>query len=166
MDANRRSMPMIRSLILAAIPAALAAAVAVPPTPAAAQAGAGPAGTAPPRAAFEARTVADLAALCGASPLAAEYAAAIAFCHGFLQGAGQYHGVVTQPGSGRTPLFCPPDPPPTRAQVAESFVAWARVNPGHAGERAVDGLARWAGGAYPCREAETRRRARLWSLAR
>jgi hypothetical protein len=153
-------MRMSRSLILAAIPAALAATLAVPPTPAAAQAGAMPAAAAAPRAAFEARTVADLATLCGASPQAPEYAAAIAFCHGFLQGAGQFHAALTQPGSGVTPVFCPPNPPPTRAQVADAFVAWARANPGQAGERAVDGLARWAHAAYPCPEPERQSRPR------
>jgi hypothetical protein len=137
---------MIRPFCLAALAAMLAAATA--PAPAAGQATAPP--TALPRTAFEARTVADLAALCGASPQAAEYALAIAFCHGFLQGAGQYHAAITQPGSGRAPLFCPPSPPPTRSQVANAFVAWARANPDRAGEAAVDGLARWAHAAYPC----------------
>ena len=99
---------------------------------------------------FEARTVADLAALCGASPQAPNYASAIAFCHGFIQGAGQYHASITQPGSGRPPLFCAPNPPPTRAQVASAFAAWARANPSVAGETAVDGLARWASTTYPC----------------
>ncbi len=139
---------MHRTLTSAALAAALAVASATLPGPAAAQPGTAPA--APPRTAFEARTVADLATLCGASPQAPEYVSAIAFCHGFLQGAGQYHAVVTQPGSGRAPVFCPPNPPPTRAQVAADFVAWARANPQHAGERAVDGLARWAHAAYPC----------------
>jgi hypothetical protein len=150
---------MSRSLILAAVTATLAVAAAAP-TPAAAQAGAMPATAAVPRATFEARTVSDLATLCGTSPQAPEYASAIAFCHGFLQGAGQYHAVTTQPGSGRAPLFCPPTPPPTRAQVAGAFVAWARGNPQHAGERAVDGLARWARATYPCPEPERQPRSR------
>ncbi|MBX6373228.1 MAG: hypothetical protein IRZ13_03215 [Acetobacteraceae bacterium] len=151
---------MNRSPISAGFLAAtLALAIAAPPLPAAAQAGATPT-AATPRAAFEARTVADLAALCGASPQAPEYASAIAFCHGFLQGAGQYHAVTTQPGSGRPPLFCPPTPPPTRAQVADAFVAWARTNPQYATERAVDGLARWAHATYPCPEPVRQSRSR------
>lgn len=153
---------MSRSSISAAVVAAtLAVATAAPPMPAAAQAGATPtAAAAAPRAAFEARTVADLATLCGASPQAPDYASAVAFCHGFLQGAGQYHAVTTQPGSGRAPLFCPPNPPPTRAQAAEAFVAWARANPRYAGERAVDGLARWAHATYPCSGPERQSRSR------
>lgn len=139
---------MIRSLSNPAILAALAAAVGACPPPAAAQVS-GQA-SAPSRAAFEARTTQDLAALCGASPQSSDYASAIAFCHGFLQGAGQYHAAITQPGSGRAPLFCAPNPPPSRAQVAEAFVVWTRANPAFAGESAVDGLARWASATYPC----------------
>lgn len=139
---------MSRSQSLAAIVIGLAAAIVVNPAPVAAQL-AGQA-SAPSRAAFEARTTRDLAALCGASPQSSDYASAIAFCHGFLQGAGQYHAVITQPGSGRSPLFCAPNPPPSRAQVAEAFVAWARTNLAFAGESAVDGLARWASATYPC----------------
>ncbi|MXP65742.1 hypothetical protein E0493_20540 [Roseomonas sp. M0104] len=132
-------------------PAAFIAALsAVATLPAAAQPGAMPITSAAPQAAFEARTVADLATLCGMSPQAAQYTSAVAFCHGFLQGAGQYHAAVSQPGSGNAPVFCAPNPPPTRAQVANAFVAWAEANPQHRGERAVDGLARWAHAAYPC----------------
>jgi hypothetical protein len=133
----------MRPKALLAVAGGLAAVLAASPWIARAQ-------TAAPQAAFEARTVADLAALCGVSPQAADAAAAMAFCHGFLQGAGQYHAVITQPGSGNVPVFCPPNPAPTRAQVASAFVAWAGANPQHAGERAVDGLARWAASAYPC----------------
>ena len=146
------------------LPAALAAATAVlsvlPAMQAAAQSGAMPAASAAPHNAFEARTVADLATLCGTSPQASQYPSAIAFCHGFLQGAGQYHAAVTQAGSGSAPVFCAPNPPPTRAQVAGAFVAWAEANPQYAGERAVDGLARWAHATYPCPEPERRGRSR------
>lgn len=139
---------MSRPRSLAAIAIASAVAIVALPAPASAQAPAQ--ASVPPRAAFEARTTADLAALCGALPQAPDYVAAIAFCHGFLQGAGQYHAVISQAGSGRAPLFCAPHPPPSRAQVAEAFVAWARANPTFAGDSAVDGLARWASAAYPC----------------
>ncbi len=113
-----------------------------------------------PRSAFEANTTADLAALCGAAPTAPEYQVAAAFCHGFLQGAGQYHAAITQPGSGRAPVFCAPSPPPTRSQVAAAFVAWANAHPEYGRERAVDGLARWAHAAYPCAQSESRPRSR------
>lgn len=143
-----------RAIRLAALPGVAAVALAVAST-AAAQ----PTTTAV-RSPFEARTVADLAALCGTSPQSPQYASAIAFCHGFLQGAGQYHASMTQPGSGRAPLFCAPNPPPTRAQVASAFVSWAGANPSAATEPAVDGLARWASGAYPCPETDRLARSR------
>jgi hypothetical protein len=137
-----------RALLLAGVSGMAAVALATA-GPAAAQQ---TAAVAP--SAFEARTVADLAALCGASPQSPTYASAIAFCHGFLQGAGQYHASITQAGSGNAPLFCAPNPPPTRAQVASAFTAWASANPSAAGERAVDGLARWASATYPCPAAD------------
>lgn len=139
---------MRRCCSLAVIATTFATALAVLPLPAPAQAPGQAAG--PSRSAFEARTTADLVALCGASPQSPDYAAAIAFCHGFLQGAGQYHAAITPSGSGRAPAFCPPNPPPSRAQVADAFVNWARANPAFAGDSAVDGLARWANAAYPC----------------
>lgn len=142
----------------AAIAITFATAIAAIPPPATAQAPAQ--ASIPSRAAFEARTMGDLATLCGASPQSPDYVAAIAFCHGFLQGAGQYHAVISQPGSGRAPLFCAPNPPPSRAQVAEAFVAWARANPAFAGDSAVDGLARWANAAYPCPAASSPSRSR------
>jgi hypothetical protein len=141
-------MSGLRALLLASAPGITAVALAMA-SPAAAQS---PAAAA--HSAFEARTVADLAALCGTSPESPIYASAIAFCHGFLQGAGQYHASITQAGSGREPLFCAPNPPPTRAQVASAFTAWANANPSAAGERAVDGLARWASATYPCPQPE------------
>jgi hypothetical protein len=107
--------------------------------------------------AFDARTVADLAALCGATQGGAEGQAALAFCHGFFQGAGQYHATLTQPGSRQTPLFCVPNPPPTRSAAAAAFVVWAKANPQFAMELAVDGLGRWARSAYPCPVAAPRR---------
>lgn len=101
-------------------------------------------------ATFQARTVGDLAALCGARASDQNAVAAVHLCHGFLIGVGQYHAALHPPGDARQPLFCPPSPPPTVAQAAAGFTAWAQANPQHAGERAVDGLARWAQATYPC----------------
>ncbi|WP_372617396.1 Rap1a/Tai family immunity protein [Falsiroseomonas sp.] len=85
-----------------------------------------------------------LAELCASSE-----AAAIAYCRGFLVGAGQYHAASTARG-GLSPMFCLSDPMPTVEQAQAAFVAWARANPQHAGERAIDGVMRWAVTAYPC----------------
>jgi hypothetical protein len=56
---------------------------------------------------------------------------------------------VTRPG-GQAPIFCLPNPAPTLDEAQAAFVAWARANPQHAGDKAVDGLLRWAASAYPC----------------
>lgn len=85
-----------------------------------------------------------LAELCAsADPVAGAY------CRGFLIGAGQYHASITAPG-GADPVFCLAQPMPSVDQAQASFAAWARSNPQHAGERAVDGVIRWAATAYPC----------------
>ncbi|MDO9503063.1 Rap1a/Tai family immunity protein [Falsiroseomonas sp.] len=76
-------------------------------------------------------------------------AAAVAYCRGFLVGAGQYHEASTARG-GLTPIFCLGEATPTVEQAQIAFVAWARANPQHAGERAIDGVMRWAAAAFPC----------------
>lgn len=125
---------------------------------------AGPAATQGTRSAgvlpstFHVRTVSDLATLCGASPGQTNAEAATYLCHGFLMGVGQYHAATHPPGGEVPPLFCPPNPPPTVAQAAASFAAWARSNPQFANDRAVDGLTRWAQASFPCRAATTSRR--------
>jgi hypothetical protein len=143
----RAMQPLLRSFRTVAL--AASAALAATATPASAQA--------PVAAAFDARTVSDLATLCGTTQANADGQAALAFCHGFFQGAGQYHGTLTQPGSRQAPVFCVPNPPPTRMAAAQSFVAWAKANPQFGAELAVDGLARWARTTYPCPAAAPRR---------
>lgn len=95
-------------------------------------------------------TVAELAALCATPASAANYAEANGLCRGFIGGFAQYHAVLTQPGTRHRPLFCVPDPAPTGAQAAAAFAAWAQANPQHANDLAVDGVARWFIGTYPC----------------
>ena len=48
------------------------------------------------------------------------------------------------------PIFCLPNPSPTFDQARAAFVAWARANPQHGAEPAVDGLTRFAAETYPC----------------
>jgi hypothetical protein len=85
-----------------------------------------------------------LAELCASSD-----AAGVAYCRGFLVGAGQYHEASTARG-GLAPMFCLGEAMPTVEQAQAAFVAWARANPQHAGDRAIDGVMRWATIAYPC----------------
>jgi len=76
--------------------------------------------------------------------------AATGYCRGFMTGAGQYNADMTASRGGDAPLFCLPSPSPTLEAAQASFAAWAQANPQYAGERAVDGLMRWAAATYPC----------------
>jgi len=98
-------------------------------------------------------TTAGLAELCGA-----EGVAALGYCRGFLVGAGQYHGEISSPG-GRPAIFCLPDPAPAVETAQASFIAWAKANPQHAGDKAINGLLRWAQATYPCPKPTARTRA-------
>ncbi|ONG55971.1 hypothetical protein BKE38_07360 [Pseudoroseomonas deserti] len=112
----------------------------------------GAAGTAAaPEPVTQVSTVADLAAICdpaAGSPLRLE---SIAYCQGFITAAGQYHAALNPPGSAVSrPLFCVPTPAPTVAQTGLGFAAWARANPAHNAEPALDGLLRYAQATYAC----------------
>jgi len=97
-------------------------------------------------------SVSDLAAVCDPSWSGVPRLEAIAYCQGYLTAAVQYHA-LTRPGRGRgaRPLFCVPAQGPTIAQSGLAFAAWARANPRHAREPALDGLLRWAQATHPCR---------------
>jgi hypothetical protein len=82
------------------------------------------------------RTASDLARVCGTPSSASDYATAIAFCH----------RAATPPAE-----RCDPNPAPTRAKVAEQFVAWMKTRPQLEGDNAVDALFRFAAEAYPCK---------------
>jgi len=94
-------------------------------------------------------STATLANLCGVSATVIETGEALGFCRGFLIGTWQYHLEITQPG-GQQPIFCLPKPAPTVEAAQASFVAWTNANPQFGGEKALDGLMRWAASSYPC----------------
>ena len=98
---------------------------------------------------FQVRNTRDLLALCSAVPGSELYVAAINFCHGYGVGAFQYYQVLeaTVPGH---KFVCPPDPPPSRTAVIESFVQWAAAHPEHHEEPAVETIFRYLGATYPC----------------
>jgi hypothetical protein len=100
-------------------------------------------------------TTGTLAELCGS-----DAPGAMAFCRGVMVGAGQYHMSITTGPGARRPIFCLPGGPPTFDEAQSSFTAWVRANPQHAGERAVDGLMRWAAATYPCPPPAARGQAR------
>ena len=76
--------------------------------------------------------------------------AATGYCRGFMTGVGQYNADMTGGGGRDSPIFCLPNPSPTLEAAQASFAAWAQANPQYAGERAADGLMRWAATTYPC----------------
>jgi len=106
------------------------------------------------------QTVADLAAICDPSITGIPRLEAIAYCQGFLTSAGQYHALMNPPGGPMRPLFCVPNPGPTIAQSGVAFARWARENPSHANEPALDGMLRWAQASFPCPTQPTSRRTR------
>ena len=103
---------------------------------------------APPPDHYRVHTAGELARVCGTQSSAADYATAIAFCHGVLAGAYGYFEAST-PAADR--FICPPKPAPTRAQVANGFVDWAKAHPQLMTDSAIDTLFRYAAQAFPCK---------------
>jgi Rap1a immunity proteins len=128
-------------ITLAAAAPLLAGLLGLPAPPALAQA---------PGHVTEVRTVSDLAAVCDPQLRGVERLESIAYCQGFMTAAGQYHTALHPAGGPSRPLYCVPNPPPSVAQSGLAFAAWARQNPRHAGEPALDGVLRWAQSTYPC----------------
>ena len=99
---------------------------------------------------FLVRTTQDYVELCSTSPNDPLYAAAIGFCHGYAVGA--YHYYLAQAAGPRgAPFVCPPEPPPSRAEIIAMFLTWARANQQTMGERPVDSLCRFLSEKWPCR---------------
>jgi hypothetical protein len=48
-------------------------------------------------------------------------------------------------------FVCTPNPAPSRAQVANGFVAWLKARPQYNNDGAIDALFRYAAEAYPCK---------------
>jgi hypothetical protein len=94
------------------------------------------------------KSAGDLARLCGTSSSEKDSATALAFCHGVLAGAYGYFTTST-PAADR--FVCPPNPAPTRTQVANGFVAWMQARPQFNNDGAIDALFRYAAEAFPCK---------------
>jgi Rap1a immunity proteins len=100
---------------------------------------------------FLIRTTQDLLKLCTATESDSLYQAAIGFCHGFATGAYQYYQANTA-GAEQAAFVCLPEPPPTRAEAIQMFVAWAKENPQYLNDRPVDSLFRFLGTRFACRQ--------------
>jgi hypothetical protein len=97
---------------------------------------------------YRLHTAADLSRLCATGSAASDHATAVSFCHGVLAGAYGYFQAAT-PAADR--FVCPPSPAPTRAQVANGFVAWLKARPQYENDGAIDALFRYAAEAFPCK---------------
>jgi hypothetical protein len=100
---------------------------------------------------FLLRSGADLVALCSAPASDPLYTAAIHMCHGF--GAGTYQTIQAVTRHERLEhIVCPPQPQPTRNEVVRRFLEWAKRNPQHLKEPAVELVARFLVTEFPCPE--------------
>jgi hypothetical protein len=97
---------------------------------------------------FRLQTAADLSRVCATPASDNEHVTAVAFCHGVLAGAYGYFLSAT-PAADR--FVCTPNPAPSRAQVANGFVAWLKARPQYNNDGAIDALFRYAAEAYPCK---------------
>jgi hypothetical protein len=91
----------------------------------------------------------DVIDVCTTSESDPMYVAAIAFCHGYLVGAYQYH-VALYSGPKAKPIVCLPQPTPTRVQAIDRFIAWAKAHPEYANEKPVEALVKFLVESYPC----------------
>ncbi len=98
---------------------------------------------------FLVKTTGDLIDLCATPKGEPLYTAAVNFCEGFMVGAYRYHTVSAQAEGGK-PLVCPPNPPPSRNETVERFIAWGRGNPAVMDKPPVEGMFEFLAQAYPC----------------
>ena len=94
-------------------------------------------------------TTDDLVAICTApdgDPLQEE---AISFCMGYLVGAYHYH-MAENAGPVGSPMVCPPDPRPPRAQVVKMFMDWVKKHPEYKNDEPVEIWFRYLIETYPC----------------
>ena len=100
---------------------------------------------------FKVKTTQNLINLCTVSADDPHGEKAIHFCHGYLIGAYDYH-VTANSGPEGKPLFCMPDPPPTRNAAIGMFVEWAKAHPEYMGEKPVETEFRFLGEKWPCKK--------------
>jgi hypothetical protein len=91
----------------------------------------------------------DLIALCTVSADDPYREEAIHLCHGFAIGTYRTIGAMTR-HKDLEPLFCAPNPGPTRDQAIAAFVAWARKNPEHQGDPPEEYIGRYLIVEFPC----------------
>ena len=100
---------------------------------------------------FQARSTADLVALCGTDVSAPDYPQAIAFCQGYAVGAYAYYSAAAAADPGAR-FVCLPNPPPGRTQAMTDFLAWVKTHPNETTAPAIDSVFRYLGEHYPCKK--------------
>ena len=101
--------------------------------------------------AFLLRSGADVVALCSTPSDDPLYTAAVHMCHGF--GAGTYQTIMAMTRHekiGR--VVCPPEPQPSRNEVVQQFVEWAKQNPSYLTDPAVETVGRFLLTRFPCKK--------------
>ena len=99
---------------------------------------------------FRLRSGADVVALCSTPAADPLYTAAIHMCHGF--GAGTYQTIMAMTRHEKLqPVVCPPEPVPSRNETVGRFLEWAKRNPQHLQDAAVEALGRFFITEFPCR---------------
>jgi hypothetical protein len=100
---------------------------------------------------FLVRNALDIVTLCSVPKEDGLYTAATNFCHGYVVGAYHYYRAMTSgPDPDRKPLFCLPNPQPSRDEAIRAFVAWAKAHPQYNNEPAVQTLFKFAIETWPC----------------
>lgn len=94
--------------------------------------------------AFKLRNFGDLVALCAAD----DDVEAVQLCRGYILGAGSLYMELVR--AKRITAWACADPVPTVDEARTRIVSWARANPAHDGEQAIDGLWRAAAAVWPC----------------
>jgi hypothetical protein len=105
---------------------------------------------------FVLRTGADYVELCSTPPDDPLYTAAIHFCHGF--GVGVYQTMMALTNNDKlTPIMCPSNPPPTRNEGLQRFLAWAKQHPDYLHDPPADVLGRFLVEQFPCPKAPAKK---------
>ena len=99
---------------------------------------------------FQLHTTGDLVALCTVTRGESMAIAAIHFCEGFDVGVARTLQSEDAARPNRRPLFCLPNPRPTRDEAATGFVQWARADQQRLSLPPADGVANYLASTYPC----------------
>ena len=97
---------------------------------------------------FELRDAQDLVRACSVPQNHVLYRNATGFCHGVLTGAYRYYEATV---TGDNRFVCTPTPTPTRTQVMDGFVTWAKSHPQYMKDPPIDTLFRYLEATFPCR---------------